>query len=67
MIVISGVDRVDVTKVAAVLGEPVEKADPHFVRYSTGYAIGGVAPVGRGVALPAGVFGGIGITAGAKN
>ena len=44
LIVASGSNRVDEGKVAALLGEPVGKADADFVRRETGYAIGGVPP-----------------------
>jgi prolyl-tRNA editing enzyme YbaK/EbsC (Cys-tRNA(Pro) deacylase) len=43
----SGASRVDVAKVAARLGEPVKSADGRWVRDNTGFAIGGVAPVGH--------------------
>lgn len=43
----SGANRVDEHKVAAAIGEPVGKADAEFVRRSTGFAIGGVAPIGH--------------------
>lgn len=46
VVVTSGALRVDETRVAAVLGEPVGKADADFVRSKTGFAIGGVAPLG---------------------
>lgn len=42
-----GANRVDVAKVAAALGEPVGMADPRFVRETTGFAIGGIPPVGH--------------------
>ena len=32
-------------EVAALIGQPVGKADAAFVRARTGFAIGGVAPV----------------------
>ena len=35
----------------SVVGEPVGKADATFVRDSTGFAIGGVAPVGHAVPI----------------
>jgi len=38
----SGVNRVDEDRVAALVGEPIARAD---VRESTGFAIGGVPPV----------------------
>jgi prolyl-tRNA editing enzyme YbaK/EbsC (Cys-tRNA(Pro) deacylase) len=47
LVAASGVNRVDEAKVAAVVAEPVEKADAAFVRARTGFAIGGVAPVGH--------------------
>jgi prolyl-tRNA editing enzyme YbaK/EbsC (Cys-tRNA(Pro) deacylase) len=45
LIVASGAHRVDEAAVAALLGEPIGKASPEFVREKTGYAIGGVPPV----------------------
>ena len=46
LVVTSGVNRVNEQAVAALAGEPLEKATADFVRESTGYAIGGVPPVG---------------------
>lgn len=48
LVVASGVNRVDEKKLNALLGEKVGKADADFVRAETGFAIGGVAPVGHG-------------------
>lgn len=45
LVVASGSNRVDEAAVAKLLGEPIEKASPDFVRENTGYAIGGVPPV----------------------
>jgi prolyl-tRNA editing enzyme YbaK/EbsC (Cys-tRNA(Pro) deacylase) len=47
LVIASGANRVDERKVAAALGEKIGKADADFVRDRTGYAIGGVAPVGH--------------------
>jgi prolyl-tRNA editing enzyme YbaK/EbsC (Cys-tRNA(Pro) deacylase) len=47
VVVASGNNRVSEAKVAALLGEPLARADAEFVRAATGYAIGGVAPVGH--------------------
>ncbi len=48
LILTSGAHRVDTAVVAAQLGiSSVRRADPEFVRSSTGQAIGGVAPVGH--------------------
>ena len=46
MVVASGSNRVDVDKVAAIVGA-LGKADAQFVREKTGYAIGGVCPIGH--------------------
>jgi len=43
----SGAKRVDLDRLALLAGEPVGKADADFVRRATGFAIGGVAPVGH--------------------
>jgi prolyl-tRNA editing enzyme YbaK/EbsC (Cys-tRNA(Pro) deacylase) len=51
LVVASGANRVDERKVGAILGEKIERADADFVRQNTGYAIGGVAPVGHAVSL----------------
>jgi prolyl-tRNA editing enzyme YbaK/EbsC (Cys-tRNA(Pro) deacylase) len=47
LVMSSGARRVDTTRLAAVAGEPVGKADAEFVRFHTGFAIGGVPPVGH--------------------
>lgn len=47
VVVASGENRVSETKVAAQVGEPLARADAEFVRATTGYAIGGVAPIGH--------------------
>ena len=47
LVMSSGARRVDVSRLASVLSEPVGKADAEFVRSRTGFAIGGVPPVGH--------------------
>ena len=47
LVIASGVNRVDEKAVEALLGEKLGKAVADFVRDKTGYAIGGVAPVGH--------------------
>lgn len=47
LVVASGANRVDEAKVAALVGEPIGKADGAFVREATGYAIGGIPPLGH--------------------
>jgi prolyl-tRNA editing enzyme YbaK/EbsC (Cys-tRNA(Pro) deacylase) len=49
--VVSGVDRVDERKLGALVGERIGRADPDFVRETTGFAIGGVPPLGHASAL----------------
>ncbi len=43
----SGVNRVNEKTVSVLLGEPIVKADADFVREQTGYAIGGIPPLGH--------------------
>jgi prolyl-tRNA editing enzyme YbaK/EbsC (Cys-tRNA(Pro) deacylase) len=43
----AGGNRVDAAKASAVAGQPLGRADAEFVRAETGFAIGGVAPVGH--------------------
>ncbi|MCZ4303143.1 YbaK/EbsC family protein [Zoogloeaceae bacterium G21618-S1] len=47
IVVASGDNRVSETKVAAAVGEALARAGADFVRSATGYAIGGVAPLGH--------------------
>ena len=47
MVVTSGINRVDEKKVRDLVGESVKKADADFVRQQTGFAIGGVPPLGH--------------------
>jgi prolyl-tRNA editing enzyme YbaK/EbsC (Cys-tRNA(Pro) deacylase) len=47
LVITSGINRVDEKKIRALLGEKVERADAEFVRERTGFAIGGVPPVGH--------------------
>lgn len=51
LVLASGSIRVDEAKLAAVVGEPVERASGKYVRDRTGFAIGGVAPIGHSQAL----------------
>jgi prolyl-tRNA editing enzyme YbaK/EbsC (Cys-tRNA(Pro) deacylase) len=51
LVIASGVNRVDETKVAAQIGEAIGKADAAFVRDASGYAIGGIPPLGHARAL----------------
>ncbi|MGH1355694.1 MAG: YbaK/EbsC family protein [Thalassovita sp.] len=43
----AGGNQVDTDKASAIAGEPLGKADAALIRKQTGFAIGGVAPVGH--------------------
>ncbi|HEY5333899.1 MAG TPA: YbaK/EbsC family protein, partial [Solirubrobacterales bacterium] len=45
LVILSGDRQVDLARVAAVLDEPVERADPDWVRERTGFSIGGIPPI----------------------
>jgi len=47
LVIAAGDRRVDEASLAALVGEPIERATPEFVRARSGFAIGGVAPVGH--------------------
>ena len=47
LLLVSGANQVDLEKAAALVGEPLERADPKEVREITGLAIGGVSPLGH--------------------
>lgn len=44
---VAGANRASEPRLAEHFGEPTERADADFVRARTGFAIGGVAPVGH--------------------
>jgi prolyl-tRNA editing enzyme YbaK/EbsC (Cys-tRNA(Pro) deacylase) len=52
MVVASGVNRVNERKIAALVGEPIARADADFVRAKTGFAIGGVPPIAHREPVP---------------
>ncbi|MEO9822686.1 MAG: YbaK/EbsC family protein [Paracoccaceae bacterium] len=43
----AGGNQVDLDKASALIGEPLGKADAALVRAQTGFAIGGVSPIGH--------------------
>lgn len=47
LVLASGKNRVDERIIEELIGEPLGRANPDFVRESTGFAIGGVPPVGH--------------------
>ncbi|TFH36348.1 MAG: YbaK/EbsC family protein [Anaerolineales bacterium] len=47
LVITSGVNRVDVALLGGQLGEAIKIAEAEFVREKTGFAIGGVPPLGH--------------------
>jgi Cys-tRNA(Pro) deacylase len=47
LVVTSGANRVNEKTIGQKLAEPIKMANPEFVREMTGFAIGGVPPVGH--------------------
>ena len=47
LLLVSGANRVDQTAIAASVGDRLERMDANEVRALTGFAIGGVAPIGH--------------------
>lgn len=47
LVVASGTNRVNEKRLGELAGEPITKADADFVRQHTGFAVGGVPPVGH--------------------
>lgn len=47
IVLTSGANRVDEKRITEYAGEPIGKADADFVRAVTGFAIGGVPPLGH--------------------
>ncbi len=52
LLLVSGVNRVDEEKVAGPIGERIMRPDAAFVRSLTGFAIGGIPPLGHATRLP---------------
>jgi prolyl-tRNA editing enzyme YbaK/EbsC (Cys-tRNA(Pro) deacylase) len=51
LVIAAGDRRVDENKIAARLGETIERASPELVRSVSGFAIGGVAPLAHPAAM----------------
>ncbi|MDB5077240.1 MAG: YbaK/prolyl-tRNA synthetase associated region [Chloroflexi bacterium] len=52
LVLVSGVNRVAVDRLREALGVEVRRADASVVREATGFAIGGVPPIGHATQLP---------------
>lgn len=53
LLLVSGTNRVDTHKIEESLGEKLEKPDADYVRRVSGFAIGGVPPLGHAEAMEA--------------
>jgi prolyl-tRNA editing enzyme YbaK/EbsC (Cys-tRNA(Pro) deacylase) len=51
LLLVSGANRVNEKGVAAAIGEALKRPDAAYVREVTGYAIGGIPPLGHATAL----------------
>ncbi|PWH12706.1 MAG: prolyl-tRNA editing protein [Anaerolineae bacterium] len=47
LVLTSGANRVDEKRLSEYVGEPIGRASPELVRNTTGFAIGGVPPIGH--------------------
>jgi prolyl-tRNA editing enzyme YbaK/EbsC (Cys-tRNA(Pro) deacylase) len=51
LLLVSGANRVDEKRVAAHIGESLERPDAPYVREATGFSIGGIPPLGHATPL----------------
>lgn len=51
LVLVGGSERVDVDKLSVYLGRPITRANADVVRSATGFAIGGVPPIGHTTSL----------------
>ncbi len=51
LLLVSGANRVDEARAALTLGEALTRPDARYVRETTGYAIGGIPPLGHAAPL----------------
>ena len=47
LFLVSGPHKLDLAKAARLTGETLHRADPKYIRKETGFAIGGVSPLGH--------------------
>ena len=53
LFLLQGSSRLDLKKAEALPGETLKRADPRLIRDRTGFAIGGVSPIGHIAQVPA--------------
>ena len=52
LLLVSGSNRVNEKTIEQILGKQIIKADANFVRHITGFAIGGIPPLGHATQIP---------------
>ncbi len=52
LFLVAGDNTLDLAKAAALAGEELGRADPRLIRDQTGFAIGGVSPIGHKIEIP---------------
>ena len=53
LFLVSGPNQLDLAKAANLVSETLKRADPRHIREQTGFAIGGVSPLGHLIEIPA--------------
>ena len=53
LFLLQGSSQLDLVKAEALTGEKLKRADPRLIRERTGFAIGGVSPIGHTARVPA--------------
>lgn len=53
LFLVSGPNQLDLGKAGALVSETLTRADPRHIRDETGFAIGGVSPIGHRIEIPA--------------
>lgn len=51
LFLVSGAQKLDLNKAELLIGEPLSRADPKRIRDETGFAIGGVSPLGQPISV----------------
>ena len=52
LFLLQGSSRLDLAKAEGLTGEKLKRADPRLIRERTGFAIGGVSPIGHAAPVP---------------
>lgn len=53
LFLVSGTNQLDLDKATSLVGEKLKRADPRHIREETGFAIGGVSPIGHLIPITA--------------